>query len=148
VGAGAAVRAESRRSARSDRRLRAVLLGPITEHNISRTSILENPEVGFEVRDDRGAIIAGASGWLWGGTCFIDYLWVSEVLRGQGIGTRLMKAVEAAARAATAIKTALSTYSLQTPGSYERLGFESVGELSDSPAGHRLIHLRKRLDAA
>jgi GNAT superfamily N-acetyltransferase len=43
-------------------------------------------------------LLAGVYGWLWGECLEVDYLWVAERVRGQGIGRELMHKLEEAAK--------------------------------------------------
>src|ERR1700722_18293136 len=78
-------------------------------------------------------------GWL-----FIRYLWVSEALRGKGIGRELMAGAEGRARERGCHSAYVDTFSFQGPGFYPKLGYQVFGEL-DYPPGHKRIFLRKRL---
>jgi GNAT superfamily N-acetyltransferase len=82
------------------------------------------------------------SGWL-----FIRYLWVSDSLRGRGIGRELMAGAEAHALERGCHSAWVDTFSFQAPGFYPKLGYEVFGEL-DYPPGHKRIFLRKRLVGA
>jgi GNAT superfamily N-acetyltransferase len=53
--------------------------------------------LGIFVRDEK-AVVAGLAGETYCGWLFIRYLWVSEDLRGCGIGRELMARAEARAR--------------------------------------------------
>src|SRR3984885_13018926 len=44
---------------------------------------------------DRGSIAAGVAGEPYSGWLFIRYLWVSDALRGKGLGRELMAGAEA-----------------------------------------------------
>jgi GNAT superfamily N-acetyltransferase len=46
---------------------------------------------------ERGSIVAGLAGETYSGWLFTRYLWVSDALRGQGIGRELMAGAEARA---------------------------------------------------
>jgi ribosomal protein S18 acetylase RimI-like enzyme len=113
--------------------------------NVGATGIRDGVLLGIFVRDDSGAMTAGLHGHTWGGTCEISRLWVSEDLRHQGIGSRLMIAAEAEARRRGCRQMFLSTHSFQAPAFYERLGFEEIGRIGDYPSGHDQIFLRKSL---
>lgn len=68
----------------------------------------------------------------WGGF-HVDMIVVPEALRGQGAGTRLMRAAEAEARRRQCRHIWLETYSFQARPFYEKLGFRVFGQL-DGPA--------------
>jgi GNAT superfamily N-acetyltransferase len=78
---------------------------------------------------------------------FIRYLWVSDSLRGRGIGRELMAGAEAHALERGCHSAWLDTFSFQAPGFYPRLGYTVFGEL-DYPPGHKRIFLQKRLAGA
>jgi GNAT superfamily N-acetyltransferase len=89
-------------------------------------------------------IVAGLAGETYAGWLFIRYLWVSEGLRGQGMGRRLMAAAETRALDRGAHSAFVDTFSFQAPVFYRKLGYETFGELDWSPDFKRYF-LRKRL---
>jgi GNAT superfamily N-acetyltransferase len=99
--------------------------------------------LGILVRD-RGTIVAGLAGETYCGWLFVRYLWVSEVLRGKGLGRRLMEAAERRALDRGCHSVWLDTFSFQAPGFYRKLGYEAFGELDWSDE-HKRIFLRKSL---
>jgi len=128
-----------------DRRDVEFLEDRLYEYNVERTGIADGRLLAILLRDRDDDLIAGLYGWTWGHCCEIRTLWVDEQWRGQGLGTRLMAAAEAEARARGAVQMVLSTHSFQAPDFYRRLGFEPVGTIEEYPAGHQHIFLRKRL---
>jgi GNAT superfamily N-acetyltransferase len=115
------------------------------EFNAAETGIDDGRLLAIFLRDRHGEIVAGLYGWTWGRCCEVRSLWVHEHWRRKGLGTRLMAAAEAEARARGAAQMVTSTHSFQAPGFYRRLGFESVGQVEDYPLGHQHIFLQKRL---
>jgi GNAT superfamily N-acetyltransferase len=91
-----------------------------------------------------GAIVAGLAGETYCGWLFIRYLWVSEDLRGRGVGRELMAQAEARARDRGCHSAWLDTFSFQAPGFYQKLGYEEFGRL-DYPPHHQRHFLRKQL---
>jgi GNAT superfamily N-acetyltransferase len=91
--------------------------------------------------DEILAVLVGGtySGWL-----FIRYLWVSDGLRGQGIGRRLMEGGENRALERGCHSAWGDRSSFQAPGFYRKLGYEVFGELDWSP-DHKRFFLQKRL---
>ena len=96
---------------------------------------------------DGGSIVAGLAGETYSGWLFIRYLWVSDALRGKGIGRKLMAAAEARALERGCHSVWVDTFSFQAPGFYRKLGYEVFGEL-DYPPGHKRFFLQKRLGGA
>ena len=93
---------------------------------------------------DEAQIVAGLAGETYCGWLFVKYLWVSDELRGRGIGRELMARAEARARELGCHSAWLDTFSFQARGFYEKLGYEEFGRL-DYPPDHHRHFLRKRL---
>ncbi|NIX76591.1 GNAT family N-acetyltransferase [Microvirga terricola] len=89
-------------------------------------------------------------GGLWGqsrwGGFHIDMLIVPEIMRGTGVGSRLMEAAEAEARWRGCHHMWLDTYSFQARPFYERFGFEVFGQLDGPPPIYPRFFMRKILD--
>lgn len=95
---------------------------------------------------DQGRIVAGLAGETYCGWLFIRYLWVSDGLRGRGIGRELMEKGEGRALERGCHSAWLDTFSFQAPGFYRKLGYQVFGELDYGPS-HKRVFLRKRLIA-
>lgn len=112
----------------------------------ARTAPLDLERFALLLRDDAGKLAAGLSGalsWSW---LFVDALWVSDQLRGRGIGRALMAGAEDYARTKHCHSAWLDTF--QARGFYEQLGYERFGVLDDYPPGQSRHFLRKRLRPA
>jgi GNAT superfamily N-acetyltransferase len=129
-----------------ERRLAHALDDELVAFNLKTTGIRDFSELLIAETDEDGALCAGVYGWSWGGTCWIDALWVRGDRRGRDVGSRLLAAAEQEARRRRCLQVALNTHSFQAPAFYERHGFEIVGRLPDYPTGHTELLLRKRLD--
>ena len=121
------------------------LIDEINEFNLNATGIAEFHEMLIAEMDGDGELTGGVYGWCWGGTCWIEALWVREDIRRRGVGSRLLAAAEQDARRHGCAQLALDTHTFQAPSFYERHGFEVVGELTDYPRGHSNLLLRKQL---
>jgi GNAT superfamily N-acetyltransferase len=115
------------------------------EYNVEQTGVPDGQWLAVFLRDAQQTIRAGAEGWTWCGSCFIRTIWVHRDLRGQGIGTQLLHAVEQEARVRGCQQIVLTSYSFQAPGFYQKCGFEVFAVLEDHPRQHREYYLRKRL---
>jgi GNAT superfamily N-acetyltransferase len=130
---------------RPDSAVVAQLSDEITAFNFASTGLHDGQEFYAAVHDDQGALVAGVYGWTWGGTGWIERLWVRESDRGQGLGTALLAAVESEAQKRGCTQLALATHSFQAPDFYRRHGFELAGEVTQYPAGHSYLFMRRPL---
>lgn len=127
--------------------IEAFLSERIYEYNAAATGYNDGESFTAVRRDELGNIEAGASGYTWGGCCYVTYLWVSQELRGHGIGSELLAAVERHARDKGCELVFLSTHSFQAPAFYAHKGFKPVARVEDHPVGHASIFYAKRLTA-
>ena len=89
-----------------------------------------------------GALTADTS-WDW---VYIDELWTDESVRGMGLGTKLMDAVEKHAISQRATGIWLWTQSWQAADFYRGLGYEEFTRFENFPKGHSRIGFRKSLN--
>ena len=118
------------------------------EYNVEQTGVNDGQWLAIFVRDEQRTIRAGAEGWTWCGSCYIRTVWVHQDLRGQGVGTRLLQAVEQEARTRGCLQIVLTSFSFQAPGFYQKLGYEVFAVLEDHPQHHQHDYWRKRLTLA
>lgn len=98
------------------------------------------------LRDAIGQVQGGVDGHVMWHRLFIKTLWLPDALRGRGLGTRLMAATEAEARARGCRGMWLTALGDHPRHFYLRLGFVTIGELRDYVGGQSLYTLEKRLD--
>src|SRR5712671_6131519 len=77
--------------------LDAFLVERLYEFNSNVTGYFDAKLLGAAVRNEGGEVIAGLSGYTWGGSAEISNFWVGERHRGRGLGTRILRAAEAEA---------------------------------------------------
>jgi GNAT superfamily N-acetyltransferase len=97
------------------------------------------------LKDERGAVLGGALGHIWGGWLDLDTLWVAEPFRMQGYGAKLLRAAEDEARTQGCHGVFLTTFSFQARPFYEKFGYEVVADVADYPKGHTHHILKKKL---
>ncbi|UZK70838.1 GNAT family N-acetyltransferase [Sphingomonas sp. S1-29] len=124
---------------------REAILAALSAYNDQAGPPIEQRLVAVTVRDDSGAIVGGLWGRIAYRWLFVQYLALPPMMRGQGIGTRLMRAAEGEALSSGCVGVWLDTFSFQAQGFYERLGYEPFARLDDYPPGESRIFLRKRL---
>lgn len=112
--------------------------GAATGHDTGRHTIF------LTARDAEGRLLGGVKGEVAMGWLFIDRLWLEAEARGQGLGTRLLAAIEAASRPHGAIGVHLFSSTFQAPEFYIRHGYAEIGRLPDRPQGQDRVWLSKR----
>jgi GNAT superfamily N-acetyltransferase len=97
------------------------------------------------VRDDKQQLVGGLVAntyWNW---LEIDCFWVADILRGQGLGERMLRMAEIEAIMRGCIRVHLKTFGFQARTFYEKYGYRSVGQLNDFPPGETFYWMRKEL---
>jgi len=102
-------------------------------------------ELAVMVRDGSGRVVAGISGWTWGGCAELAHMWVDPQVRNRGLGSALMAAAEEEAVHRGCDLVVLLTHDVQAAGYYERLGYETVAVVSGYPRGSAARWFRKQL---
>lgn len=103
-------------------------------------------DIGVYVRDDSGVMLGGLIGVRKGDWLNIDYLWVSDSVRGTGVGSKLIQAAEDEARRKGCKHALVDTASFQARPFYEKQGFRLQMSLPDYPyPGMQRHYLTKSL---
>ena len=131
----------------SDQTLAAVRAG-MRRYTESCVPWEEYADLALVARDDGGRVIAAVLGETGRGWLHVSVVWVDEASRSQGLGTRLVRAMEAEAIGRGYHSAYLDTFSYQARPFYEKLGYEVFGTLEDYPRGHQRFYMRKRLRKA
>ena len=130
----------------SDPAVREALVGPLLAYNDAKTGRTDFRLLILTLADSSGRIVGG----LWGRTSydwlFVELLVVPETMRGQGMGTELMRRAEGEARLRGCHGAWLDTFEFQARGFYEKLGYSCFAELADYPPGFSRYFMKKRLE--
>lgn len=97
------------------------------------------------VRDNKGTVVAGISGYTAWGWLYVQWLWVDESLRGRQIAGRMLDAAEKEAAARGCHGAYIDTFSPVALKAYLGQGYEPFGALEDFPKGRTRTFLQKRL---
>ncbi len=117
----------------------------IIAFNIAVTGYDDGRSLSCFLRHDDGEMYAGLDGFTWGGYAMIEWLWVAEAERGQGLGRRLVLAAEREAEARGCAIVRVNTHTFQAPDFYRTLGYSEIGTAQDAPVGHGEVFFAKRL---
>lgn len=117
----------------------------LNAYNSRFIDISEFKSLGVFVTDAHGGKLAGLTGSTTGNWLRIDMLWVSDALRGQGVGTQLIQAAEEEARRRGCCYAQVDTASFQARPFYEKLGYALRLSLDNYPRHHQRHYLSKAL---
>ncbi|WCE28646.1 GNAT family N-acetyltransferase [Vibrio sp. SCSIO 43137] len=107
----------------------------------------EITKVACFVKNSKGELAGGLTGEIFSNTFYIQYFWLDESCRGEGLGSQVFAKAEREAAALGATDIYLDTYSFQAAGFYLKLGFRQVGKYSGFPTkGVDKIFLQKSIE--
>ncbi len=98
-----------------------------------------------EARSPRGALLGGLQGMVYYEWLFIANFFLSERIRGGGVGARLIAEAERHALSLGCHGVWLDTFGWQARPFYEKQGYRAFGGLPDYPTGHSRWFMMKRL---
>ncbi|PKH87499.1 GNAT family N-acetyltransferase [Colwellia sp. Bg11-28] len=97
----------------------------ISDFNWANWEVSERIPLAVQIKSDEGEVIAGAAARSFGNWLLLDTLWVSDELRGQNIGSKILKEVEALGKKRGCIKCLLDTLNFQAMPFYEKHGYKT-----------------------
>jgi GNAT superfamily N-acetyltransferase len=101
----------------------------------------------LRVTDNQGLLVGGTLIWAYWGWVDVSLLALEPHVRGQGVGRRLVAAIEAKAREEGCSRLRVETFEHEL-GFYQGLGYRIIGHLEDYPQGCSYYWLRKDLATA
>lgn len=124
---------------------RSELYERLLEYNLARIEDKNPKELGIFHHNDNGEKTAGLIGSTHGNWLEVDYLWVSEALRGKGIGSEILRVAEETAKSRGCKYVFLNTFGFQAPGFYEKHGYELKFVLTEYPLSGKRYYYTKTL---
>ena len=129
---------EEVRSGVLGRRLREFNYGAVGEYP-------ETKPIWLNAKDAEGKLVGGLRAvivlyWL-----RVEVLWVEESARGKGLGARLLRHAEAAAKEMGAENAGLETFEWQAPDFYLKQGYEEAARIENYVKGFYLAIMKKKL---
>lgn len=97
----------------------------IDDFNWANWEVSRRLPLAVQIKNDKGVIIAGAAARSFGDWLLLDTLWVSDELRGQNIGSKLLKEIEDVGRERGCIRCLLDTLNFQAMPFYEKHGYKT-----------------------
>ena len=117
----------------------------LLEYNLARIEEKKTKQLGIYLRDEEGCVLAGLIGSTHGNWLFVKYLWVSERLRRQDIGSRILSKAEETAKERGCKYAFLDTFSFQAPEFYKKHGYKQVFALEEYPITGKRYYFTKML---
>lgn len=105
----------------------------IRSYNRSKREVAGSEPLNLYIEDEHGEIMAGLVAETFGNWLEIEYLFVKEDLRGQGIGSQLLQQAESEAKKRNCRYAFVNTYQFQAPAFYQKYGYKEVFTLKDYP---------------
>ena len=117
----------------------------IRSYNRSKREAAECESLNLYVEDEHGQLMAGLVAETFGNWLEIEYLFVKEELRGQGIGSQLLQQAESEAKKRNCRFAFVNTYQFQAPTFYQKHGYKEVFTLKDYPCTGQRHYYQKDL---
>ena len=117
----------------------------IRSYNRSKREAAECEPLNLYVEDEHGQLLAGLVAETFGNWLEIEYLFVKEELRGQGIGSQLLQQAESEAKKRNCRFAFVNTYQFQAPAFYQKYSYQEVFTMKDYPYTGQRHYYQKEL---
>ena len=117
----------------------------IRSYNRSKREAAECEPLNLYVEDEHGQLLAGLVAETFGNWLEIEYLFVKEELRGQGLGSNLLQQAESEAKKRNCRFAFVNTYQFQAPAFYQKYGYKKVFTMKDYPYTGQRYYYQKEL---
>jgi GNAT superfamily N-acetyltransferase len=125
--------------------IREVLWQGIKAFNQPYTGNITTQPFALSIRDGKSKIIAGIYGFTFYDHARVEYTWVEESYRQQGLGRKLFEKLDEFCRSKGCSVIQLDTLDFQSPAFYEKMGYEYIGTVSEWINKHDCYFMRKIL---
>jgi GNAT superfamily N-acetyltransferase len=124
----------------------AVVADGLRDYNTSKAGYDDYRRIAIFVTDpESGATLGGIYGGSYMGQMSIERVYLPETLRGDRLGSRLLRMAEDEARRRGCSRLTLNTMEIQAQGFYLKLGFETAAALTCDPPGINRYVMTKKL---
>ena len=116
----------------------------IRAYNKSNREPSKSEPLNIYLEDEQGNLVAGMVAETFGNWLEIEYLYVSDDLRGQGIGSKILKMAERESKERGCKYSFVDTFNFQAPKFYEKYGYKEVFALKKYPyTGERYYYTKE-----
>ena len=117
----------------------------LLEYNLEKIEDKNPKDLGIYLRTDEGKMVAGLTGDTHGNWLSVKFLWVAKEMRGQHIGSAILKQAEETAKQRGCKYVFLDTFSFQAPEFYLKYGYQEVFALEQYPVTGKRHYYTKEL---
>ena len=117
----------------------------VRSYNRSKREAAESESLNLYIEDEHGRLLAGLVAETFGNWLEIEYLFVKEELRGQGIGSQLLQQAEIEAKKRNCRYVFVNTYQFQAPAFYQKHGYKEVFTMKNYPYTGQRHYYQKEL---
>lgn len=122
-----------------------ILYDGLKQHMLAKRNLKPISFFGYFIKDENDNIVGGCNGCILYGCLVVDTLWVSESLRGQGYGTKLMQLAENTAIENACRFMTVNTMDWEALDFYKKLGFYLEFERNGFDQDSIFYFLRKEI---
>ena len=116
----------------------------IRAYNRANREQSKSEPLNIYLEDEKGNLVAGMVAETFGNWLEIEYLYVSDSLRNQGLGSRILELAENESRNRGCKYSFVDTFNFQAPKFYEKHGYKEVFALKKYPyIGERYYYTKE-----